>query len=169
MSREAVAGDVAIQEEVRAYATEYPKLFARYQSDLAAWQTEANQAKAEGKPEPKRKPQPISQPGLFCTGNGVQRDLAGARYDLKIQPVIPYAIRGFFWDQGEAGTGIGGAKTTTVLPALLRSWRASWGLGAIPFVYVRKSQYPPDREATMNGLAPTVMVARAHARPPPSG
>jgi len=156
--REAVEGDAGVQEQIRAYAGgEYPKLQAKYAADFAMWQTAAAQAKTVGRPEP-RKPKQPDAPSLFCGNDGTDRDLIGARYALKVQPVIPYAIRGFLWDQGENGTGIGGADMTTVLPALLRSWRASWEQGNLPLVYIRKNQHPAGLEAKMEAVGPTASV-----------
>ena len=107
MRRDVVERDLAVQSQLAAYAAEYPKLQAKYEADLAAWQSQADAAKAAGSPGP-RKPKPSDPPGLSVGGDGVARDLVGARYSLKIEPVVGYGIRGFLWDQGENGTGIGG-------------------------------------------------------------
>jgi len=53
-----------------------------------------------------------------------------------IAPLIPYAIRGVLWYQGEFN--ITRAKHyQTAFPALIRDWRAKWGIGNFPFLFVQ--------------------------------
>jgi sialate O-acetylesterase len=56
-----------------------------------------------------------------------------------INPVIPYAIRGAIWYQGESI--VGGAAGIALYPhvqaALIRDWRALWGEGDFPFYIVQ--------------------------------
>jgi len=80
-------------------------------------------ADEDGKPLPE-KPQPPSQIG----------DL----YAQFIEPVVPYAIRGVLWDQGEHGMGVRGVDQFTMTGALIRGWRETWGQGEFPFIYVQK-------------------------------
>lgn len=72
-----------------------------------------------------------------------------------IQPVLPYAIRGVLWYQGESI--VGGADGLKLYPhvmeTLVREWRARWGEGALPFYFVQLaalrnvSNNPAVREA----------------------
>jgi sialate O-acetylesterase len=69
-----------------------------------------------------------------------------------IAPVIPYAIRGAIWYQGESiSTGI--ALYPHVQAALIQNWRALWGEGNFPFYIVQlagqeaASNRPEVREA----------------------
>ncbi|MEK7412604.1 MAG: sialate O-acetylesterase [Planctomycetota bacterium] len=59
-------------------------------------------------------------------------------YNGMIAPLMPYAIRGIAWYQGESNTGTkvedSYAKT---LEALITTWRAGWKQGEIPFVVVQ--------------------------------
>jgi len=78
-----------------------------------------------------------------------------------INPVIPYAIRGVIWYQGESI--IGGAAGIALYPhveeALIKDWRALWGEGNFPFYIVQlagqeaASNSPKVREAQARGLA----------------
>ena len=56
-----------------------------------------------------------------------------------IAPVIPYAIRGAIWYQGESI--IGGAEGIALYPhveeTLIKDWRALWGEGDFPFYIVQ--------------------------------
>jgi sialate O-acetylesterase len=52
-----------------------------------------------------------------------------------IHPVIPFAMRGVIWYQGESI--VGGSAGVTLYPrvqaALIRDWRKLWGEGDFPF------------------------------------
>ena len=87
---------------------------------LATWEEAAKQAAADGKPVPE-KPAPHKHLG----------DL----YAQFIEPVVPYAIRGVVWDQGESGTRIKGVDHQfPVMHALIQGWRKAWGQGDFPFL-----------------------------------
>ena len=95
-----------------------------YPATLAKWEAAANRADADGKPVPE-KPQP---PGHI-----------GDLYARFIEPVVPYAIRGVLWDQGEHGMGVPGVdRQFPVMHALIQGWRKAWGQGDFPFLCVQK-------------------------------
>lgn len=56
-----------------------------------------------------------------------------------LHPVIPYAIRGAIWYQGESivGGAAGVALYPHVMETLLNTWRALWGEGDFPFYAVQ--------------------------------
>ena len=72
-----------------------------------------------------------------------------------LAPVIPYAIRGILWYQGESI--VGGKAGVELYPhtmeTLLKQWRQLWGEGELPFYYVQLaalqnvSNNPAVREA----------------------
>jgi len=66
----------------------------------------------------------------------------GGLYESRIRPMIPFAIRGVLWDQGEAGTDMAGVDQYTLMGALIRGWRKDWGQGDFPFLYVQKPSGP---------------------------
>jgi sialate O-acetylesterase len=78
-----------------------------------------------------------------------------------IAPVIPYAIRGAIWYQGESI--VGGAEGRALYPhvqaTLIRDWRKRWGEGNFPFYIVQlagqeaESNSPVVREAQATVLA----------------
>jgi len=78
-----------------------------------------------------------------------------------IQPVIPYALRGAIWYQGESvvGGNAGIALYPHVQATLVRDWRALWGEGDFPFYIVQlagqeaASNSPLIREAQATILA----------------
>jgi sialate O-acetylesterase len=78
-----------------------------------------------------------------------------------IAPVIPYAIRGVIWYQGESivGGNAGVALYPHVQETLIKDWRALWGEGDFPFYIVQLaglgnsgSNRPEVREAQALGL-----------------
>lgn len=76
-------------------------------------------------------------------------------YNGMIAPVLPYAIRGILWYQGESI--VGGRHGVEVYPhtmeTLVKTWRARWGEGELPFYFVQLaaldnvSNNPAVREA----------------------
>jgi sialate O-acetylesterase len=76
-----------------------------------------------------------------------------------IAPVIPFAIRGAIWDQGESIVGGGVALYPHLEETLIKDWRALWGEGDFPFYIVQLaglgnsgSNRPEVREAQALGL-----------------
>lgn len=71
-------------------------------------------------------------------------------YNAMIAPLIPYAIRGVAFYQGEANADRS-RQYRTLLPALIADWRQRWGQGDFPFLFVQiapfKGQPPEIREA----------------------
>lgn len=84
----------------------------------------------------------------------------GDLFNGKIAPLIPYAIRGALWYQGEANTMP--AKTQyyeAQLKLLITDWRARWGY-EFPFAWAQLPNFlgagrdwPPVREAMLKTLA----------------
>lgn len=86
----------------------------------------------------------------------------GGLYNAMIAPLTPYAIRGVIWYQGEANSSLDRAPLYgRVLQTLIRDWRASWGTGDFPFLYVQISNFTSNptedwaevREGQRNALA----------------
>lgn len=65
-------------------------------------------------------------------------------YNGMIAPLIPYAIRGAIWYQGESN--VGRAKQYQKLfPAMIQNWRDDWGRGEFPFYFVQIAPYKYGR------------------------
>lgn len=56
-------------------------------------------------------------------------------FNSRIHPLIPYAIRGVIWYQGESNHG--DTLYANRLRALISSWRQLWGEGDFPFYFVQ--------------------------------
>jgi sialate O-acetylesterase len=61
---------------------------------------------------------------------------AGDLYNGMIAPLIPYAISGALWYQGESNVSRAHQYRQT-FPHLIRTWRRDWGQGDFPFYYAQ--------------------------------
>ena len=60
-----------------------------------------------------------------------------------IMPVVPYAIQGAIWYQGEGNAGRA-YQYRKLLPVLIRSWRTHWRQGDFPFLIVQLPNFRPQ-------------------------
>ena len=59
-----------------------------------------------------------------------------------IQPIVPYAIKGAVWYQGEANASEKHAVPyRRLFRAMIEDWRREWGIGAFPFGFVQLANY----------------------------
>lgn len=61
-------------------------------------------------------------------------------FNTMIAPLIPYAIRGVAWYQGEENHW-GAGLYQTQQSAMIEDWRERWGQGSFPFVYVQLANF----------------------------
>jgi sialate O-acetylesterase len=61
-------------------------------------------------------------------------------YNGMIAPLIPFAIRGAIWYQGEANRSRA-YQYRSLFPALINNWRTDWGRGDFPFGFVQLAPY----------------------------
>jgi sialate O-acetylesterase len=64
-------------------------------------------------------------------------------YNAMIAPLIPFAIKGFAWYQGESNVDKPGLYKR-LFSMLINDWRSRWGQGDVPFVYVQLPNYGDD-------------------------
>ena len=69
-------------------------------------------------------------------------------YNGMIAPLIPYALRGAIWYQGESNAGRA-RHYQTLLPALIANWRADWNQGDFPFLIVQIAPFSKIPEPTL--------------------
>jgi sialate O-acetylesterase len=140
----------AAQKDISAETTDAAK--KKYERDLAKWEAETKQGRAQ-KQKAKRKPQ---DPTAMSARKG---NIGGLFYG-KIAPLIPYAIRGALWYQGEANSTPAKAPFYEAqLRLLVTDWRARWGY-EFPFAWAQLPNFsgtgrdwPPVREAMLKTLA----------------
>ncbi|MDB5105870.1 MAG: Sialic acid-specific 9-O-acetylesterase [Fibrobacteres bacterium] len=73
--------------------------------------------------------------------------LAGGGFQSMITPIIPMAIRGVIWYQGESNTGSDSTVRWSYLNyrrrfgQLIPGWRKAWGQGDFPFLFVQLPEH----------------------------
>ncbi len=78
----------------------------------------------------------------------------GNGFESMIKPMVPYAIRGFLWYQGESNVQrFTGARYTSLLSENVAFWRSTWGHGDLPFLFVQIAphRYSMKKSPVSNG------------------
>ncbi|TGE15922.1 sialate O-acetylesterase [Hymenobacter elongatus] len=65
-------------------------------------------------------------------------------YNAMIAPLLPYALKGIIWYQGESNVSRA-YQYRTLFPALIQDWRTRWGQGNLPFLFVQLAGYMRDQ------------------------
>ena len=85
-------------------------------------------------------------------------------YNGMIAPLLPYAIRGVIWYQGEANVGRE-QQYQNLFPAMIADWRQAWSQGDFPFLFVQIAPFsgmsPEIREAQLLSWQRTTNTAMA--------
>ncbi len=86
-------------------------------------------------------------------------------YRGMIRPLVPFAIRGAIWYQGEGNLGQGMAYYRK-MKALIGGWRTAWKQGEFPFLFVQLAPYnypgDPYRLQSVWGSAAAELVDPEH-------
>lgn len=145
--------------ELKAFFAQRERLMAEFDRDKAAaaykvamtkWKLAAEAAKAANHPPPR---QPSDPYGSFLGAMNV-----GGLFNGKIAPLIPYAVRGIAWYQGESNAHPDRVPFyETQMRLLVTDWRSRWG-EELPFVWVqlpnlaKKMPWAEIREAQLRCL-----------------
>lgn len=70
-------------------------------------------------------------------------------FNAMINPLIPYTLKGAIWYQGEANISQP-ELYKSLFPAMVKDWRARWGIGDFPFYYVQIAPYRYSKENRMD-------------------
>ena len=108
----------------------YPAAREKFRADQASHSERVAQAKAAGKTPPTAPRVPT----------GPNTPHVAALYNGMIAPLVPYAIRGAIWYQGEANAGKA-HQYRTLFAAMIRDWRENWGQGDFTFLAVQLAPY----------------------------
>ena len=114
--RETIAADPLLKPVLDEFDAKVKAYVPASATELKEWQASVDQAKAAGQRPPKHPhPDPVQdQHNPTVMFNGM------------IAPVVPFAVRGFLWYQGESITG-----PRELFPrwnaTLIRDWRQLWG------------------------------------------
>lgn len=119
--------------------------YAKVLTEVRAWLTKAEAAIEQGTPV-------APLPALPSVGTS-QQDPTRI-YNAMIHPLIPYAIRGAIWYQGESN-GSEGISYYHKKRALIEGWRTLWNQGDFPFYFVQLANFgqPNDTPAGGDGYS----------------
>jgi sialate O-acetylesterase len=121
------------------------QVFLNYAKALERYQQSAAEARAAGQ-RPRPAPvNPLNDPNA-----------PSALYNGMIAPLIPYAIQGVIWYQGESNAGNTDKATQyeTLFSAMIRNWREDWKEGDFPFLFVQLAPFMKiDKEPKDTGWA----------------
>jgi sialate O-acetylesterase len=160
----AVAAYAAKLERFKATKKTWEETVAKpAQEALKAWNEATAQAKQDGQPLPS-KPAPAGRaPQAPAAPEGSQNQ-PSTLYNGMLAPIIPYAIKGAIWYQGESNAGKA-RQYRSLFPTMIADWRAKWKQGEFPFFFVQIAPFngqPPEiREAQLLTLAKSGNTAMA--------
>lgn len=135
---------VKVVEDYNKAIADYPNAITSYianrDSLYAKWLRDSLYASQSGKILPLK---PIAPLNPMLSGH------CGGLFKTMIEPLIPYAIKGVIWYQGESNVS-NVPLYLKLFPALIKDWRSKWGLGDFPFLFVQlapfKTNTPELRE-----------------------
>ncbi len=110
----------------------YKEAVEKYKTDLDKWKTDVEKAKAEGKDPPKKPAEPRDP--------ATDQNRATVLFNGMIQPLLPYAIKGVIWYQGESNAGHA-YQYRTLFPTMIEAWREQWKNPDMPFLFVQLAPY----------------------------
>lgn len=114
---------------LRGYLERHELAVRNYPQALERYKAAEEKAKAEGRQPPRPPVHPAQSPQRPC-----------GLYNAMIAPLMPYAIKGVIWYQGESNVGRA-YEYRTLFPAMIRNWREDWGQGDFPFLFVQLAPF----------------------------
>lgn len=137
--------EVWIREEVlgadpdfkRNILDPYPEKKRRFQDSIAAWEKEVADLKAQGRPPARGRPWGDWAPSQLYNG--------------MIYPLIPYAIAGAIWYQGESNASRA-HEYGRLFPTLIQNWRSDWGQGEFPFLAVQLAPWDKNKKRSIEEI-----------------
>jgi len=83
-------------------------------------------------------------------------------YNGMIAPLLPYALKGVIWYQGESNVGRA-AQYRSLFPALIRDWRARFGQPDLPFLFVQLANFTKALQVPAESAWAELREAQAQA------
>jgi sialate O-acetylesterase len=123
MSRDMLTDNPSYQKTI---TDSFQVPWERYQAALKKFQDDSARLKAEGKAQTNRPPAMPWRPTELYNG--------------MIAPLIPYAIKGAIWYQGESNAGRA-HEYRTLFADMIRNWRRDWGQGDFTFLAVQLAPF----------------------------
>ncbi|MGE5607781.1 MAG: sialate O-acetylesterase [Bacillota bacterium] len=121
-----------IVETIEKVNSDYPKVYAKALDQLEAAIPAARKALADGKPLP-------ALPAMPRHPLDHEQQPTGL-YNAMVKGVVPFAIRGAIWYQGESNLGEG-MMYYEKMKGLIAGWRKVWSQSDMPFYFVQLAPY----------------------------
>lgn len=118
-------------ERTKIWEAERPKVRADYDAAIKKWREESEKQKSVG-----AKPSP--SPGVPDSLRDYR--IASSIYDRMIEPLMPFAVKGAVWYQGESNEARA-EQYNILLLTMIRAWREHWGAGNFPFGIIQLPNY----------------------------
>lgn len=118
-------------DRTKIWDEERPRVRTEYAEAIRKWREQADKQRAAGA-------RPSPSPGV----PDALRDyrIASSIYDGMIAPLIPFAIKGAVWYQGESNEARA-EQYNILLPVMIRAWRERWGERNFPFGIIQLPNY----------------------------
>ncbi len=142
----------------------FPAALADFQAKLQAWNASDDgkgyqvtiqnwkQGMASGKPVTRGPGAPASQPKPPQAPEGPP-NTPTVLFNGMIAPLMPLAIKGTIWYQGESNAD-NAAEYRTLFPRMIVDWREAWHEGDFPFLFVQLASFKePQKEPSEGGWA----------------
>jgi len=135
----------------KPYAEAMQKWHADADPLYAQWKMDRDNAVAQGQPTPHRPTlSPTPTPPAVKEPRAMDgRQIPTMLYNGMLAPVLPYAIKGVIWYQGESDRNIG-IFYRKLFPRMIADWRQQWGEGDFPFIFVQLAGFTSTDDLTNN-------------------
>jgi sialate O-acetylesterase len=154
-SKEAIEHNSLLKEYIETDANNEAnkeKNEMKYAGQLKKWKNQVMKAVASGKPAPVKPKEPFElRENRKC----------GRLYNVMIHPLIPFAIKGVLWYQGESNA-MNPIGYKVLFPTMISDWRNNWNDGDFPFYFVQLAGYgrvPKNEDWPMLREAQTMALA----------
>jgi sialate O-acetylesterase len=167
IAQDMLTADADVQALIRQMAPAYDRdAYERaFEAERTQWMAknaaDEEAARTSGAKPPRAGPSP-TRPAV-AVGELHGGGPMGSLFEKHISPHAGFALRGVLWDQGESSTRIAGVDQATLMPALIKGWRAAWGQD-FPFLYVQK----PSGGGTAWDLDAPIHAAASRFTPQPA-
>ena len=126
------------------------------ETKMKEWRAVSEKAKAAGQSTPANSaPKEPTRPD---GGYGAPANL----FNGMVSPLIPYAIKGVIWYQGESnGDNMKeGVEYSILFPRMIKDWREKWAQGNFPFLFAQLPNFNAPSKTPSEGRWPWVRDAQ---------
>lgn len=131
-----------LERQAKAVA-DYPQAMERFKAAQEKYTKDMELAKAGVAPTPTAPRAPA---------NPVNQNSPSTLYNGMVAPLVPFAVKGAIWYQGESNAGRA-MEYRTLFPAMIQNWRSDFGSN-FPFLFVQIAPY--------NGMGPEIREAQLY-------